>query len=210
MLDHINASSHRDNYVLKGGTGLLFCHGLDRFSEDIDLDGIRPVRLEKCIEAACNESGLPCTVRIAKDTDTVLKYMIDFQEAEESMRHPLKIECSFRNSNLLKDGVYIPEDINGIRTYSLKTLVAMKFSAFRSRHAIRDFYDVCWFVANRPEVVDPQLAAGLWETLQYKDFDALVEELQETAQEDHLMSETNVEDLAIKMLEQLPELMKGL
>lgn len=26
-------------YVLKGGTGLAFCYGLDRHSTDIDLDG---------------------------------------------------------------------------------------------------------------------------------------------------------------------------
>ena len=28
-----------DQFVLKGGTALSLCYGLDRFSEDIDLDG---------------------------------------------------------------------------------------------------------------------------------------------------------------------------
>ena len=27
------------DYILKGGTSLMTCYGLDRFSEDIDLDG---------------------------------------------------------------------------------------------------------------------------------------------------------------------------
>lgn len=31
-----------DNFVLKGGTGLLFGYNLNRFSEDIDLDVINP------------------------------------------------------------------------------------------------------------------------------------------------------------------------
>ena len=29
-----------ENYVLKGGTALLLYYGLDRFSEDVDLDSI--------------------------------------------------------------------------------------------------------------------------------------------------------------------------
>ncbi|WP_164821354.1 nucleotidyl transferase AbiEii/AbiGii toxin family protein [Paenibacillus koleovorans] len=57
ILSKINQSINSDNFVLKGGTGLLFCHGLDRFSEDIDLDAIRRVGLEKEISAACNEMG---------------------------------------------------------------------------------------------------------------------------------------------------------
>ena len=28
----------KDNFTLKGGTALLMCYGLDRFSTDIDLD----------------------------------------------------------------------------------------------------------------------------------------------------------------------------
>lgn len=30
-----------DQFILKGGTALARCYGLDRFSEDIDLDGTK-------------------------------------------------------------------------------------------------------------------------------------------------------------------------
>ena len=32
-------NSKTDQFILKGGTALLECYGLDRFSEDIDFDG---------------------------------------------------------------------------------------------------------------------------------------------------------------------------
>lgn len=94
----------------------------------------------------------------------------------------------------------------GIRTYPLDTLAGMKFSAFRNRHAIRDFYDVCWFVTRKPEVVTSSLALLLWETLQYKGFDTLVDELKETSLEDHIMARVDAERLALEMLEKLPQL----
>ena len=35
---------------LKGGTSLLLCHGLDRFSEDIDLNSEKKFNLESIIK----------------------------------------------------------------------------------------------------------------------------------------------------------------
>jgi predicted nucleotidyltransferase component of viral defense system len=208
ILEKINSYPCGSNYVLKGGTALLLCYKLDRFSEDIDLDGIKSVSLENAVEDGCRESGFSCTVNKTKDTSTVLRYMIDFQEAAEEDRYPLKIEASFRNSELLSKNIYIPESPNGIRVYGLKRLISMKFSAFRNRHAIRDFYDVCWMVKEYPHLIGSQLATEMWEQLQYKDFNLLVEELVEVAYGDHIMRSTNIEYLALEMLDKLPELMK--
>lgn len=33
-------NKNTDKYILKGGTALMQCYGLDRFSEDIDMDSI--------------------------------------------------------------------------------------------------------------------------------------------------------------------------
>jgi len=38
--------------ILKGGTALLFAYGLNRFSEDLDFDSNKHLRLENRIEKA--------------------------------------------------------------------------------------------------------------------------------------------------------------
>ena len=43
LLDYINDKG--DSYILKGGTALKQCCNLDRFSEDIDLDGKKQNRV---------------------------------------------------------------------------------------------------------------------------------------------------------------------
>ena len=40
FLTELNSCGN-DRFILKGGTALMLCYGLDRFSEDIDLDGTR-------------------------------------------------------------------------------------------------------------------------------------------------------------------------
>lgn len=46
-----------DQFVLKGGTALSLCYGLDRFSEDIDLDG-RKQELKKSSSVFAGITGL--------------------------------------------------------------------------------------------------------------------------------------------------------
>ncbi len=46
-----------DAYVLKGGTSLMMCYNLDRFSEDIDLDSTNKSRIKKIVESFCVENG---------------------------------------------------------------------------------------------------------------------------------------------------------
>lgn len=61
--------------VLKSGTALLLYHGLDRFSEDIDLDASK-VNIENLLSIYCNNNKYK--IRITKSTNTVKRYMIDY------------------------------------------------------------------------------------------------------------------------------------
>lgn len=60
MLHGIN-SSQGNPFVLKGGTALMECYGLDRFSEDIDLDSLRSnvpsSRFFGMIDSICSNEG---------------------------------------------------------------------------------------------------------------------------------------------------------
>ena len=73
-------SSQGNPFVLKGGTALMECYGLDRFSEDIDLDSLRSnvpsSRFFGIIDSICSNEGY--TWRKAKDTSTVRRAFVDY------------------------------------------------------------------------------------------------------------------------------------
>lgn len=208
VLRALYKSDAGSNYTLKGGTALLLCYGLDRFSEDIDLDGVKKVQLDASIRQGCKASGLPCKVTRTKDTDSVLRYMIHFDENSE-LPHPLKIEASFRNSKLLAANSLSRTNINGIQVYSLDTLISMKIGAFQSRDAIRDFYDVCWFLREHQDRISQSQALQLYQSITEKGFDDLVELLKEEAFEDHILRESDIESLALQMMENLEKVIAG-
>lgn len=135
FLDFLNQRSSR--YVLKGGTALMECYGLDRFSEDIDLDGSGS-EISSIVHDFCALNGY--TFRDAKDTDTVKRFMIHYNEANK----PLKIEVSARRRQIPEAEV---ASVNGIRVYIIDTLAHMKSNAYMGRDKIRDLYDVT-FICN--------------------------------------------------------------
>ena len=64
-----------DNYILKGGTALMKCYGLDRFSEDIDLDG-KAKGILNIVSNYCKQNGY--SVNVNKDTDTTQRAMLHY------------------------------------------------------------------------------------------------------------------------------------
>ena len=51
IIDFLNyLNSQTDQFILKGGTALMLCYGLNRFSEDIDLDGFKQIPREEIIK----------------------------------------------------------------------------------------------------------------------------------------------------------------
>ena len=86
FLSFINNQSK--NFILKGGTALLFCYNLNRFSEDIDLnyyiDKEKPQKKDffKLVEMFCKINNL--TFFKKKDTETTKRVMIHYNE----LNHP--------------------------------------------------------------------------------------------------------------------------
>ena len=74
--------------ILKGGTSLMFCYKLDRFSEDIDLDSTNK-NIGKLIKEYCTIKKY--NFNIKKDTDTVKRFMIEFLENEKNVASSIKI-----------------------------------------------------------------------------------------------------------------------
>ena len=137
FLKYLNEKSNQ--YILKGGSALKFCYGNSRMTQDIDLDSINHETIKKIIPEFCKKYNYQ--FRIAKDTNTVQRYFINYGNIEI----PLKIEISFRNKDLSEKDC---ERVNGYRVYNIDKIGKLKAIAYSARDKIRDLYDVCFIINN--------------------------------------------------------------
>lgn len=127
--------------VLKGGTALKLCYDLDRFSEDLDFDSAKPLKLESSIEEVFSHLGKGQSkfrkpeISLTKETKTVRRYRVTYADNVN-----LKIETSLRGT---PDDQDITE-INGILTYKISVLIKQKLSALHGRTTARDLHDVIY------------------------------------------------------------------
>lgn len=133
------------SYVLKGGTSLMLCYGLTRFSEDIDLDGFA-TDIEEIVKTFCVSNGFQ--YRVSKNTKTVKRYMINYGNVSK----PLKVEVSYRASWV--DYNTVTSYINGLLVYQLPVILSMKLSAYNGKDKIRDLYEVVFIGLNFWEDLD--------------------------------------------------------
>lgn len=156
FLKYLNSFS--DEYVLKGGSALLTCYNLDRFSEDIDLDSNNKNKIKKFVDTYCSKNKY--IYRIAKDTDTTKRFFIHYG----NVMHPLKIEMSFRSIILNSDCT----KINDIKVYSINKLMNLKLNAYNTRDTIRDLYDITFIAKHYWDSLTPEIKSNLNESLHYK------------------------------------------
>ena len=119
-------------FVLKGGTALMLCYGLTRFSEDVDLDGVTGYDIFSIVDSFSQLKGY--SYRKAKDTQTVKRAMIHYGGYK-----PLKVEVSYRKS-VISSGSY--SVVNGILVYNILSMLDEKLRAYLGRTALRDLYDI--------------------------------------------------------------------
>ena len=150
-----------NNYILKGGTSLMKCYGLDRFSEDIDLDSTDHKTINDIISNYCKNNNYE--YRIAKDTMTVKRFFIDYRN--EIKTKPLKIEISYRRRSIPSDEVAIINDIN---VYKLNEIAIMKINTYNNRDKIRDLYDIAFICNTYFDNLTPQVKQMFRNSLEYK------------------------------------------
>lgn len=123
--------------VLKGGTALMTCYGLNRFSEDLDFDarhqGLNAIKHFSKIAA---RYGYECNVR--KNTPSVQRLLIHY-----GGHKPLKVETSFRRNSIPEQELVIVDDV---LTYSIDQLATLKAAAYLARDTLRDLFDVTYIV----------------------------------------------------------------
>lgn len=183
FLKYLNDNT--DKFVLKGGTALMECYDLNRFSEDIDLDGIkgRNKDIDKIIESFALKNGIPFNHN--KNTNTTDRYFLHYNGDS----HPLKIETSFRNEHIDYSTTIIK---NGIRVYDIDTLAEKKLNAFNQRDKIRDMFDVIFIVKNYWDDLSNKMKSMINDAFSYKGID-YYETLCET-QTDELIDKIQLEE----------------
>lgn len=179
-----------DQFILKGGTALSMCYGLDRFSEDIDLDG-KKQDIKEIVKRFAERFNL--NLRIAKDTAVVKRCLLDFGH-----EHPLKIEVSYRNQDISNQDWH---EVNGIRVYTIDSLARMKASAYAGRDKIRDLYDLSFICNNYFDDLSHGTKNSIKDVLSYKgieQFDYLI-----ATQSDPLIDKNKLAENFLLMHEKL-------
>lgn len=157
-----------NNFILKGGTALFIYYGLDRFSEDIDLDSFSDT-----INIYNKIKDNKWSINLKKNTDVVYRVMLDYGDKNNFGNYPLKIEVSSRNKNLLKSKSLKYSNIDGVNVYDLVEILKMKLIAFGNRDKIRYFYDISFFLEKNPEYFSNEMLKELKIKMEYKDLDNL-------------------------------------
>ncbi|MDR0950182.1 MAG: nucleotidyl transferase AbiEii/AbiGii toxin family protein [Candidatus Ancillula sp.] len=150
-----------DGFVLKGGTSLSQCYGLNRFSEDIDLD-IKHGKIENHVKTFCEQMGY--SYRLSKNSSFTERCFIDYGNDQ----HPLKVEASSRRKEIPGSEI---EVINGINVYSINRIAIGKIGAYNQRDKIRDLFDISFIVNNYLDSLSSDTQDMLVDAFQYKGLD---------------------------------------
>lgn len=157
FLHYLNKRS--SDYILKGDTSLITCYGLESFSDYIELDCVRSVNIKNIIGDFCNIRGY--TYRVAKDTNTVKKFMINY----DNDRIPLIVEVSYRK-RIIEQDEYIR--IKGITVYNIDDICRMKMYAYISGDKIRDLYDLSFICKNYWDSLSNNTIKSLRDCISFK------------------------------------------
>ena len=177
--------------ILKGGTALLFGYGLDRFSEDLDFDSNKHLRLENRIAKAAVPLVRIDSVDVPKNTETVQRYRVKYSTREIS--GSLKIEVSCRDSYDFSRSHFH----EGIRVYDLPVLIDHKLEALHNRTAARDLYDLHFLLTRKPQTFSREQTQRLVEST--RDIDALERRYSESFKEDTILQSIDVGRLVLSI-----------
>ena len=165
FLEFLNNKS--DRFILKGGTALMMCYGLTRFSEGIDLDSDKDHAFFEYVRQFCSKSKYE--YREAKNTDFTKRVMINYTNRDDSTIKPLNVELSMRNPNLFNENQYVL--INNILVYNIDYLCLSKSNAFASRDKLRDLFDLVFIYKAYKDKLKEHTLLQLKNVFEYKDIE---------------------------------------
>jgi len=186
------AQSRALDLVLKGGTALAFCRGLNRHSTDLDFDTDRPVDLRDHIDGASRAMGV--NLEPSWRLDRPGRQVFCARYPGSSGRKARFFKVNVRYKDPLR-----PEDIefvDGVRTYKVPALFDQKLAASASRVEARDLFDLAFVMEHYGDSLqDDQIRRADTFT---KDLDRLERRYKESFEEDEVLK--SVSDAAESVL----------
>ncbi len=117
----------------------MLTRGLPRHSTDLDFDSGKKINIRTRIELGLATAGMELQLlTVPKDTNTVQRFKVHYQDILTGIRSILKVETSFR----AQPSVDLVETVNGIRTYKIEHMIEQKIAAMQNRTQARDLYDL--------------------------------------------------------------------
>ena len=192
ILEILYSSKYGNHLAFLGGTCLRFTYGIERFSEDLDFDAIKPClnyeELAKYLKKKLEERGFLIDTR-AKKTENIfiifLKFSAVMQQMGLSELENQKIKIKFEVDPMpYKNIVFESKTISAygkifnIISNTLPTLFAQKIIALKLRpyQKGRDFYDLVWFLAQKN--IEPNYAIFEEKNIAVRNRQELIAELQ--------------------------------
>jgi predicted nucleotidyltransferase component of viral defense system len=172
--------------VLKGGTALMLAYSLDRFSEDLDFDAPKSLKLDAKIRRSLPYGVSVVSLSAVKDTEVVTRYRLVYRSGE--LENKLKLEISYRTPCPAGE----IRHLNGFNVTSLTRIADQKLRAAhdgdKPRTAVRDLFDLEFLARRWPTIFDEALSARLREFASSED--AIVQRYGVEFLQDRLVSET--------------------
>ena len=194
--------------VLKGGTALMLCYGLDRFSEDLDLDirksytGNGTINLVNSLKSIEHTDFEILNVATKKDTAAITRYMLDYVDKNKNERGKLKIEISYRTP--------APDNninfINGIQVLDVGKITEFKIGSVidqekDSRTKARDLYDAAFIARKYPESISNEQL----EQLAVLDIQYLLTRYENAFNDDPLLTKKDLDTIVLGLIEDVNE-----
>lgn len=142
VLDRLQSGRFLANLIFGGGTMLRLCHGLDRYSADLDFWVTKDIDWAKFYRGL--EKYLPQFYKLADSANK--HFTILFELKSPQFPRSLKIEIR-KEARVIKTDTSIAYSSNStaqimLKTVALEEMMKSKIEAFLSRREIRDVYDI--------------------------------------------------------------------
>lgn len=152
---HAIAKIAPEKLVFKGGTALMICHSLDRFSEDLDFTAIKEFDAEQFLHLLLKQLGLfgvKAQILLAHSTPISNKYLVRYQDplyaGTQQTTAKVELDISTREmvirptntSRIIHDYPDTPSFY--LQTMSLEEVFAEKIRAVFTRDKARDLFDL--------------------------------------------------------------------
>ena len=141
MLDCLNSGRYLTRLIFGGGTMLRLCHGLDRFSVDLDFWADGKLRAAYFADL-CNYLAKRYKVRDSKDKFHTLVCELTSPHYPRSLKIEIRKEVKqIAEEQCIAYSRYTNRQIL-VRAVSLTNMMRSKIQALLSRQEIRDAYDI--------------------------------------------------------------------